>query len=185
MFAFSRHLGLALLAVGLGIAAPVTYTINFTTTLTSPPTEAPTPIGSFTYDPVSTVFTSFTVSFGGTLFDLTSLANNPSPNTPTMCGFGAPLTFNALVGSCPDGLVRWVGSHNVVLPVSMFRFRLASEPLNLGFIELEKTPIDLGRAFASGTAVASVADVPEPSTVTMVPLAWIAWWCLTRRKTPA
>lgn len=81
-----------------------TYTINFTGTGTLPTA------GMFTYDPDTTTFTSFLVTWHGVSFDLTSSANAPlvalSFPLPCLSGLsGAAASFALLQGACPSGPV--------------------------------------------------------------------------------
>ena len=77
-----------LLALGAVPAAATTsyYTIDFTLTSSAPlPTS-----GSFFYDPSTSTFTSFDVSWDGDLFDLTASANtSPFYSTTDPCYSGA------------------------------------------------------------------------------------------------
>jgi len=59
--------------------AATTYDITFSTAYGPAPTS-----GSFTYDSTSHTFSNFDVVFGGATYDLTSAANTPSINHPSL-----------------------------------------------------------------------------------------------------
>ena len=85
-----------------------TYTLTFTGSPLLPSS------GSFTYDPDTPHFTSFSVTWEGINFDLTSAANAPgiSATAPACIGTdtGAAATADLLFGSCnpsSGGMAVW------------------------------------------------------------------------------
>ncbi len=82
-------------------AAPVNYTIDFTTTAGTAPTS-----GSFAYDSASATFSGFHVAWDGFDFDLTDSANGPVTGGNAGCaGSGGATAFLLLSHQC--GADRW------------------------------------------------------------------------------
>jgi hypothetical protein len=92
-------------------AQALTYAIKFTET-PAPWTQGPLPsYGYFVYNPTTNQFLSFVVNWYGLVFDLTSIANNPSYNGAVPClssTTGALATF-ALMTSCSSASPQWFG----------------------------------------------------------------------------
>src|SRR5579862_2814316 len=81
------------------MASPISYTMGFTLQNGIAPTA-----GSFIYDPATGTFSSFTVTWDGDVWNLTSSANNPtisSPGPPCIGGLtGGAASFAMLSGGC-------------------------------------------------------------------------------------
>jgi hypothetical protein len=171
--------------LGVTFAAPdaiansidlTTYTLNFTGAGTNPTA------GSFTYDPDTMTFTSFSVTFGGLIFDLTSSANAPrtlGPFPSCLDGLaGGAATFAFIAGSCnppPSGWQQfWQG---LTSSPAVFEFQLAY-PGTPGLSIIAEVPCAAGCQFsATGAGHWSATPVPEPraATLTLAGLLSIAF----------
>jgi hypothetical protein len=175
---FRSHLILlvALVFRAVGFSTPITYTINFNTTIYPPGQPsfqvAPT-AGGFTYDASNTTrpFSDFTVIWDGTIFDLTNVAN--TLDTP---GFGcdsqttAPLLgtnimFQTFVAPCLNVIYDWEGIYSANAGVESFTF-FADNPACCTDEMYQVYPVAPGSGIElSGTGTWSVsAATPEPST---------------------
>src|SRR4051794_21049304 len=110
-------------------AAPVNYTITFTTSSGPAPTA-----GSFTYDssaPLASRFTNFNVSWGGGIFDLTATANTGEQFTGTDCGTSPSsqslFTFLSGQNVCANAaVIVWDGVRSTGIQTFDFRNEEAS-----------------------------------------------------------
>ena len=173
-------LALAFAAMQPGMAAPITYNINFTTTSGIAPTS-----GSFTYDAATTTFTAFTVLWNSATINFTSAANINSPS-PQACNPGS---------NTPAGNFQLMaGTDTCISPRSWFIIP------NAGFSEFtEDFPgggtgtLGVGKVitgpFSAGTFTISQASTstPEPNTIMSMATGLLAIGLLThnRRSRPA
>ena len=164
---------LFLLAIGAAeaIAAPITYTITFTT---ESPSEIAPDSGGFTYDSAAALgnqFSNFLVRWDGVTWDLTDPANFGA-GAPPFCGTSqdSATSFAMLTtGICtPVNFLEWDAHVEVGgVTANKFRFVDARTP-DLFFgtaieaVTYTGTPI-ISPADASGTW--RVTPVPEPSTI--------------------
>ncbi len=101
---------IASIGAGVAVANPTTYTIKFT--------GNGSPTGGFTYDPDTSTFTFFTVTWNSLVFDLTSSANAPTIlGSMPSCPGGSPggaASFSFLKGQCappaPGFISEWAAS---------------------------------------------------------------------------
>ena len=146
-------------------AAPVHYTINFTTD------SGPAPTGSFTYDDAVPVFTDFLVTWDSIQYDLTPDANAPSISGPPACigsATGAAATFLLMSGSCASTAV-WQGAPFNPSSFSFHALFFSGQTFTLIDISGEgpSGPIELG----SGSWTITADSVPEPSTLALTAIA--------------
>lgn len=161
------------------MAAPLNYTINFTTTAGTAPTA-----GSFTYDDSTGLFSNFQVLWDVYTFDLTSSANTP------VTGGGAPecqsatgaTAFLLLSNQC--GASGWAATVTSAGPfpaaIHWFSFFALPQPITPPETLSIYTTVNhsgsprLTSGSGSWTLLAEQNDtgaVPEPASMTMVALA--------------
>ena len=106
---------LAALLVAIGEpdahAQTLTYIIAFTET-PRPWPQGPLPsYGYFIYNFTTNQFLSFVVNWDGLVFDLTSMANNPSyfGEVPCLSGATGALATFVLMTACPEANPQWFG----------------------------------------------------------------------------
>ena len=175
-------LALAFAAMQPGMAAPLAYNINFTTTSGTAPTS-----GGFTYDAMTTTFSAFTVVWNTITFDFTSTANSPMNMPIIPCnGTGPSAAFALLTKS--DGCItpewfsfldRGIGQFDftesgVGGPGHALRYFLSSD--------------DRRSASSVGTyGVAPANATPEPNSIIAAATGLLAMGLLThnRRSRPA
>jgi hypothetical protein len=157
----------------------VKYTINFTGTGTLPTA------GSFTWDPDTTSFAAFSVTWDGTTFDLTSDANAPFifPATPPCLGgaTGAAGSFALLTGACTPAPPGFVTSWNAGAPIGdtdrLFGFETNLPPDSLEIILVADLIFNNPTAVSGHgqwTATPAAAAVPEPSSLLLAALSLCA-----------
>jgi hypothetical protein len=139
-----------------------TYTINFEGTGTLPTA------GSFTYDPDTSGFTNFFVTWIGLSFDLTSSANAPSmsPTIPScLTGLsGGAASFALLSGACS---AFW-GATSEEIVTANFSFHTEDGSNFLNVFDNLTIPFDfqpMTQAFGGWTITAEATPVPEPSSL--------------------
>jgi hypothetical protein len=162
------------------LAAPISYTINFTTTNIGTP--APTS-GSFTYDSVAPLFSGFTVVWEGFAFDLTSSANSPGTgnlgcnsegSTPQ---FGAVIMFQTATGCSPPQYIWVADDDNNDLQFNFLAINSVGPGRDVIRTDLFVTSPDQDNPFTNGnedpegTWSVTQNSVPEPSTFGLLLLA--------------
>jgi hypothetical protein len=175
-----RHsiLFLSLIAFSTANASSL-YEINF-----SGATPLPTS-GSFVYNPVTSTFSNFTVTWDGLTFDLTTPANTPtiSVAAPTCVGTGSggSQTFAMLSGAC-DGVsneaTTWIAQDSSGISSFEIDTQLTISNPN-GFVnDTLYIAADSSGQGSGGNPVGSftITAVPEPSAagLLMIGLALIA-----------
>lgn len=178
----------ALLAVAPLDAGPIQYSINFTATLGTAPTN-----GSFFYDasaPVGSQFSSFTVTWDGIQFDLTRPANLPSFASDGGTCDDNVFAFLETGSACANhhvGLPVWGGDNFTRNPDADFYF-VDQDAANTGLLEITAyTPSMATQPNESDEGVFTItpltSTVPEPSSLMLV-LAG-GGWLLLKRSFPA
>lgn len=168
----SHHFGLSLVLIAAALGAkaakadPIdltTYTINFTGTGLLPTA------GSFTYDPDTPNFTSFSVTYDGLIFDLTSSANAPNlqgslPGCLTGKA-GAEATF-ALLTDCTPPPTGYTHQWYAIIKFSLLNFSFqdtdtGGNGIFINTIDTTATPI----FSTGGFSAAPATTVPEPTSL--------------------
>ncbi len=181
-----KQFAVLLIAVACGVPPAmadvvdqVTYTINFTGSGILPTS------GSFTYDPDTTTFTSFLVTWNGTTFDLTSGANAPvlgTPDPPCLGGAtGAAASFDLLTGACPPVpgfFTLWEGQRRASFGDSFFGFATisssnANDQILVSDIISDNPAFNLGGSGEWSVTPAGTAT-PEPSSLLLGALSLCA-----------
>jgi hypothetical protein len=161
----------------------VTYTISFTGTGLLPAA------GSFTWDPDTTSFTSFSVTWNTLSFDFL-VDPNSGPNDPLYfntfgpapclgAATGASASFALLTGACtpasPGYTTEWeaVGGGNTL---GTFDFKTFSSDPNAGaidvFREVSQDPsISTQAAHGEWSVASNAAPAPEPSSLLLAALS--------------
>ena len=150
-------------------ATPITYAIVFNTTSGNP---APTS-GSFTYDDVSNLFSTFAVDWNGSIYDFTQLANSGSISNPLICD-GSPgpeSVFDVLEHTCMSPLSTYAFHVTTVAitDTNVFRFTY-SDQVNISEL-ISSQPTNGHVGFANGTwslAPQPATTVPEPRPITLL-----------------
>lgn len=191
-----RHqLGICTLLIA-AFGAPVamagvmtTYTINFTGGAILP-TE-----GTFTYDPDTQTFTSFSVTWDSVFFDLTSSANAPGfggggggTNPPICIGAlsGGAASFALLTGACTsppiNGNTFWLGTKVDVGHGFLFE---SFDGLGGKLVILEFIPQQLGEeanpSIGQWTTTEVIPPVSEPSSVIPISIMLLAAFVARKR----
>ena len=165
-----KHIRSLVLMMGIGAsiasAVPITYSINFTTTLGTPAGPFQTPAGGFTYDAATTTFSSFLVTWSGIVFDLTGSA--AAPSATLTCGpASAAATFAFLTNpGCGGATTVREFSVSVQGTAAQFRFREVGSTGQLQISTSGVVPVSRTPAGSSGTFSAS--EVPEPTSSILV-----------------
>ncbi len=168
---------LALFAGTQAHASPITYIFHFQSQ------GGPTPTGGFTYDAVTKQFSNFQVTLGGTTLDYTAVAN--AADSILLFELGE-LGQNLIDGYGPLGpeLSRWYAG-----PLGFYGFHWRTpNPGDFLYVELSagapNDPIYLSPNAYEGTWSTSIADIPEPATLTPTALALIAAAVGWRKRRP-
>jgi len=129
-------LSLALVAASSAQAAPSTYFVNFTGAGNLPG------LGVFTYDDTTSHFSNFLVSWGGTLFDMTTAANSPMVGGACAGATASGATsFSLLNHSMCSGLFyRWAGNQDMVSSSFLFYSETLALPAQTGATILAPGP---------------------------------------------
>jgi hypothetical protein len=161
-------------------AAPLAYTINFTTDVgSSTPTS-----GSFTHhnaEPPGSQFTAFDVEWDGLIFDLTSDANTGGQSIG--CGATTSTTIFAILsgtGECSGAdTIRWVGGHTSL--DNTFHFRDSDGSGNI--IQIVAVNPSTGTGGASGTFSITRQGSQTPERFSFIlALPGVALLVLNRRR---
>lgn len=162
------------------LAGPVYYTIDSTITSTD---FVNTPLtGSFYYDPTTDSFSDFTVDWDGFVFNLTSVANNPTLGAASTCiggSTGGAATFAFLTCATYEG--AWYAAEDTDTDlgfVSLFG-RDTRGGANTAVLEAGTTPgpnniADSGDLITTATP----APAPEPGSYSLM----LIGLCLAMRK---
>jgi hypothetical protein len=186
-----RSLSLALLlSAALGSpfaqAAAIQYDFTFTG-------QGLLPSGSFTYDDTVPLFTSFVITWNGTVFDLTSQANNPyvkGPPPPACLNgaTGAAAAFIMISNGCPANETSWNAYEDIGLQAFSLQFD-ADDDVNGIYVERNiygngQAPPNraLGDWTISRSFDVDIDPVPEPSTFITVALAGLAVLGKSRKR---
>ena len=174
-------LALAFAALIPGMAAPITYNINFTTTTGIAPTS-----GVFTYDAATTTFTSFIVLWNGITLDFTSVANSPSNLHPIPCN-GATAGLGAFALMSKSDLCN-TSDWNFFTPNDLYGFE---ECPSVGVCHAMLLSTGGARVGGRGVGDWTLAQVgsttPEPNNMITLVTGLLAMGLLThnRRSRPA
>jgi hypothetical protein len=152
-------------------AAPVLYTINFTTTSGVAPTS-----GSFDYDssqPVGSQFTNFFVSWDGSTFNLTPTANSPY-GTPSGDCSASVITFLTTGSDCTthsNGRPSWIAEIDGP-GTEQEEFDFDDEDVTeTHSIDIFATiPIPESNVFITAGGTWTATAVPAPAPGTFVPI---------------
>jgi hypothetical protein len=183
-----RLLLVAMVFQVVGFSASNTFLINFDTNIYDPfqPSfqVAPT-AGSFTFDPsnMTAPFSDFTVTWDGTIFDMTNAAN-----TDGGPGFGcdsqtaAPRVgintmFQSFVAPCSNVSYSWAGIYDASAGIGFFTFD-ASNPGCCTYEVYRTYSVALGGGDLSGQGTYSVSETPEPPAFTELLIGVLALWLL-------
>lgn len=158
---------LAVLIVGIGATSAradtiTSYTITFTTSSGVAPTS-----GSFTYDSTTPLFTNFTVTWGGVIFNLTAEANSPITGATDCSGeshtpaYGFAIMSHALSGCVGPVSYGWFATGYP----DTFEFE-AGDAIGIDVIEVGLTT-SAGAGFASGNWSLSPVSTPEPGSAAL------------------
>jgi len=180
MGATRLQFSLARLVILIGICAAAaqadtiqTYDINFTG-------GSPNPTGQFTYDVTMNVFTAFTVTWDGIIFDLTTSANTPF--TQGDCPTSDPqASFQFLTsGKCGTSAIGqdW---HTDAVPSPFFEvYGIGSDTfVNMAFGTFDVGP---GNFTVNENGTFTTTLVPEPSSAILVLSALLPIAILTRKR---
>lgn len=155
-------------AAASATAAPILYTINFTTTLGLAPTG-----GQFSYDAPTATFTNFTVTWNTIVYDLTSMANSGGGSVTGLCVSappGAQAFANLTDPSCgtvPGQPGLWTASSSIQSFHSTFNLSpQVCCPSDYWFLSEPGLAGPPPATFSEGTF--QVTAVPEPSTIAML-----------------
>jgi hypothetical protein len=174
------------------LADQVAYNITFTGIGVLPAA------GSFIYDPDTTTFSSFFVTWDNISFDLTAAANHPTVNPiagePACIGglTGAAAGFAEITGACPnsDSGVFWAGDAEIDHS-ALFDFHVIAPPTGPGIPEIEIFDVsqsgpashDTGSGKWIATEEGTLAPVPEPpSAVLLLLTALVSIAVLAKRR---
>jgi hypothetical protein len=180
----------------------ITDTINFPA---SPNATIYPTSGAFTYDQTASLFTSFSVTWDGFIFDLTSSANDPSVTSTTpscLSGLtGGAASYALLTGACSPnpygiGITAWEG---IVFTGRPYYFNFASDdepPTILSDIDfvisattsiIDTTPIQNAGSYGPWTVTKTSVTTPEPGAGALTVFGFLGLWvvCLKSRRKDA
>ena len=169
-------------------AAPITYTINFSSSLGDRPTS-----GGFTYDTAAaptSAFSGFTILWNTLTLDFTSAANNYITTPAGGCpgdGNGSAVAFSIMSGSlnCGTSITRrWNvlagGIGNNI--ESFFQIFGTTGKANFGPTIPQPPFFFTSSSRGDFTITATTSSIPEPGTMSITMLGVVALGWARRRK---
>lgn len=158
------------------LADPVKYDIVFSG-------GAPTPTGSFYYDPAAPAFSNFTVTWNGLVFDLTGAANSPVFNPGSilslpLCGAStanAALTFGIFMHNGCSPAIGWEVDGFSPSTVG-FVFNWPTSPHGGNFFITSSVDFanSCDQKCSAGDFRVTAASVPEPATLGLLAIGFAA-----------